>query len=253
MIGPLVWISLSSIKPPIEIISIPPTFFPKNPTLNNYKKVLEEIPFIRYYFNSIFVSSVVTASALFINSLAGYIFAKFKFFGKNVLFLIILATMMIPYQLTIIPLYFVMHYMNLVDTYGALIVPFLTGAFGIFLMRQFIGTLPNSLLDSARIDGCSEFGIFIKIILPLIKPALATLGIFIFLWNWNSYLWPLIVIDSEQIRTLPVGLALFKTEHIYRYGLILAGTVMTIGPIIGVFLFFQQWFIRGVSLTGIKG
>lgn len=253
MIGPFLWMSLSAVKRPIEIIHVPPTLLPEHPTLENFREVLKIIPFARYYMNSILVSVVVTLGALFFNSLGGYIFAKFKFVGRDMLFLIILATLMIPYQLCMIPLYLIMSRTGLIDTYEALIIPGLVSPFGIFLMRQFIGTIPNSLLDSARIDGCSEFGIFIKIILPSIKPALAALGIFIFLWTWNDYLWPLIVINSMHMRTLPIGLATLKTQHIYKYGLILAATTMTVGPIIGVFLFFQQWFIKGITLTGIKG
>lgn len=249
---PFIWMMLWSMKSLGEIIKIPPTFFPKNPTLNNFRVVFDTIAFGRYYLNSIFVSVVTTVIVLFTSALAGYVFSKFKFFAVNIMFILILSTLMIPFQMVMVPLYLVMRELRILDSYWALILPGLVSAFGIFLMKQFIETIPRDLIDAGRIDGCSEFGIFLKIILPLVVPALGALGIFTFMFQWNSYLWPLIVIDTDSLRTIPVGLAALSTRHFTRYNLVMAGTSLAVIPVIVVVIIFQRHFVKGITLTGLK-
>lgn len=250
---PFIWMMLGSMKSLGEIIKIPPTFFPKNPTLNNFRVVFDTIAFGRYYLNSILVSVVTTVIIVFTSALAGYVFSKFKFFAVNIMFILILSTLMIPFQMIMVPLYLVIRDLRVLDSYWALILPGLVSAFGIFLMKQFIETIPRDLIDAGRIDGCSEFGIFLKIILPLVVPALGALGIFTFMAEWNSYLWPLIVIDADSLRTIPLGLAALSTQHATRHNLVMAGASLAVIPVIVVVIIFQRHFVKGITLTGLKG
>jgi ABC-type glycerol-3-phosphate transport system permease component len=189
---------------------------------------------------------------LFFCSLAGYVFAKFDFPGKRILFLMVLATIMIPFQVTMIPAYKILTTLGWNNSYLGLIVPGMVGAFGVFLMRQFMMSIPTELIEAARIDGASEFRIYLQLILPSSKPALAALAIFIFLESWNSFLWPLIVIDTPDMRTLPLGLALLKTQFVAQWPLIMIATLLSSLPIVIVYIVFQRQFIRGILLSGIK-
>lgn len=252
---PFVWMITTSLKNSAEIVRIPPTFFPADPTLENYITILTDpvIPLVNFYINSIIVSASIVLLVLFTSSLAGYVFAKYKFFGQNFFFMLVLATLMIPFQVIMIPLYLILVRLNLVDSLAGLIVPGMTSAFGIFLMRQFIDGIPNELIDAARIDGSSEFGIYARIILPQMGPALATLGIFQFMGTWNDYLWPLIVITSTPKRTLPIMLTWYIGQHgNNRYDLTMTASFLVILPILVVYLLFQRWIVQGIALTGFK-
>jgi multiple sugar transport system permease protein len=251
---PFVWMILGSFKSSGEIIRIPPSFWPENPTLQNYRTILTDptIPLIRFYANSLFVSLSVVALVLFTSSLAGFIFAKYEFFGKNVIFGFILATLMIPFQVLMIPSYLILVRLGLIDSLWGLVIPGATSAFGIFLMKQFIQGLPNELMDAARIDGASEWGIYSRIIVPQIGPALATLGILTFMGTWNSYLWPLIVITSHMKRTLPIVLTWFNSMHGTRYDLTMAASVLIVVPILIVYALLQRWIVQGFTLSGLK-
>ena len=251
---PFVWMILGSFKTSGEIIRIPPSFWPENPTLQNYRTILTDpkLPLARFYLNSLFVSVSVVTLTLFTSSLAGFIFAKYEFFGKNVAFSFILATLMIPFQVLMIPSYLILVRLGLIDSLWGLIVPGATSAFGIFMMKQFIQGLPNELLDAARIDGSSEWGIYWRVIVPQVGPALATLGILTFMGNWNSYLWPLVVITSHQKRTLPIVLTWFNSMHGTRYDLTMAASVLIVVPILIVYAIFQRWIVQGFTLSGLK-
>jgi multiple sugar transport system permease protein len=233
---PFLWMILGSFKTSAEIISLPPSFWPKDPSLDSFRTILNDpkIPLLRFYGNSLFVSCSLVVMVLFTSSLAGFVFAKYEFFGKNIFFGFILATLMIPFQVLMIPSYLMLVKLGLINSLWGLVVPGATSAFGIFLMRQFISNLPSELMDAARIDGSSEFGIYWNVILPQIGPALATLGILTFMGSWNSYLWPLIVITSHEKRTLPIVLTWFNSMHGTRYDI------------------FQRWIVQGFALSGMK-
>lgn len=223
-------------------------------TFDNYINVFKEIPLSRYFFNSLVVAAVTTIGQVIFSALAGYAFARLKFPFRNVLFIIVLVTMLVPPQVNIIPLFFIMREMNLIDTYQALILPGLFGGFGIFLMRQYFLGLPKDLEESARIDGCNLFQTFFKIALPLALPTVATLALFTFVTTWNSFMWPLIVTNSEGMRTLPVGLAIFKGSfrEITLWGELLACSVICVIPVIGVFLVGKKYFINDIMQGGVK-
>lgn len=253
---PFAWMISTAFKPASEVIAFPPKFIPENPTVANIIKVFQTAPFHRFFLNSIIVSIAATLSALFLGSIAGYAFAKLRFPGRNILFVVVLATMMVPWQVTIIPMYVLMVKFRWVNTYQALIMPRLVGGFAIFLMRQFIKGLPDELIDAAKIDGCSHFRIYWKIIIPNIKPALAALAIFKFMSMWNEYLWPLIVVKTPLMRTVPLGVALFFTEEARSpsfYNLIMSASFMALLPTVVLFLCLQRHFTRGVVLSGVKG
>lgn len=223
-------------------------------TLDNYKNVFQEIPLSRYFFNSLVVAVITTIGQVLFASLAGYAFARMKFPFKNAIFLIVLITMLVPPQVNIIPLFFLMREMHLIDTYQALILPGLFGGFGIFMMRQYFLGLPKDLEESAKIDGCNLFQMFFKIALPLALPTVATLALFTFVTTWNSFMWPLIVTNSEDMRTLPVGLAIFKGSfrEITLWGELLACSVICTIPVIIVFLLGKRYFINDILQGGVK-
>ncbi len=223
-------------------------------TLENYKNVFTQIPLSRYFLNSLIVAFVTTAGQVIFAALAGYAFARFNFKFKNLLFLIILITMLVPPQVNIIPLFFLMRELHLIDTYSALILPGLFGGFGIFLMRQYFLGFPKDLEEAAKIDGCNLFKTFFKIALPLALPTVATLAMFTFVTTWNSFMWPLIVTNSESMRTLPVGLAIFKGSfrEITLWGELLACSVICTIPVIGVFLAGKKYFINDIMQGGVK-
>ena len=251
---PFVWMLSTSFKSATEIVKLPPTFLPEKVTLESYQTIFNDprVPLARFYLNSIIVSASVVLMVLFTSSLAGYVFAKYQFYGKNVLFTMLLASMMIPFQVMMIPLYLILVRLGITDSLMGLIVPGATSAFGIFLMRQFIEGIPSELIDAARIDGAAEFGIYWRIILPQMGPALATLGIFTFMGTWNDYLWPLIVITTTEKRTLPIMLSWYNSQHGSRYDLTMAVSVLVILPILLVYFIFQRWIVRGIALTGFK-
>lgn len=253
MMIPFFWMITTSLKFRTQVFTYPPQFIPTQFVWQNYVDSWNAVPFARYYLNSTFVSLMITLGQLATCSLAAYAFARLRFFGRNVIFLIFLGTMMVPFQLTMIPLYFIMGSFKWIDTYYALIVPFSTSAFGIFLLRQFFIDIPTELEDAARIDGCSRIGILFKIILPLSKPALATLGIFTFMFSWNSFLWPLIVTNSDEMYVIQLGLSVFRDAYGgVQWALLMAATSMATIPVLIVFFFGQKQFIQGITLTGLK-
>ncbi|MGQ0602603.1 MAG: carbohydrate ABC transporter permease [Anaerolineales bacterium] len=251
---PFVWMLMSSLKPASEIVRVPPTLFPQQWTLQSYLTIFNDsrLPLLRFYFNSLFVAGSRVLITLFTSSLAGFIFAKYRFWGKNAAFALILAQLMVPFQVIMIPVYLILVNLRLIDSLWGLIVPAMVDAFGIFLMRQFIESIPNDVLDAARMDGASEFGIYWRIILPQMGAALATLGIFTFMASWNDYLFPLIVITSHENRTLPLLLTWYNSAQSTRYDLTMAASVLVLLPILVAFLLFQRWIVRGVALTGMK-
>ena len=219
---------------------------------SNYRNLWKTVPYNRYFINSVFIATASTLLTLFFCSLGGYAFAKYQFRGQKILFGILLASMMVPFQVLLVPLFGLMYDMGWLNSYKAIIIPFSVGAFGVFLMRQFIVTIPSELIDAARIDGCSEFGIYYRIVLPIIKPALGALTIYSFLGSWNGYLWPLIILRDEAKYTLPIGLA--NLVGIYRqdYGMLMAGTLLSLMPIVILFLAMQREFVQGITLGSVK-
>jgi len=253
-VGPFLWMVLTSLKPVTEAYRFPPHFLPRLWAWDNYGKALSLLPFGRFYFNSLVVALGVTLGQLVTCSLGAYAFARLRFPGREVLFLGYLATMMIPFEVTIVPLFALIRALGWVDSYQALIVPQIFSAYGTFLLRQSFMTLPSELEDASRIDGCGYFQTYWRIALPLSKPALATLGTLVFLWAWNQLLWPLIVTNSLEMRTLAFGLALFLGENrSIEWTLLMAAAVVALLPMVAVFLFFQRYFVEGITLTGIKG
>lgn len=229
-------------------------FFHTDITVNNYENVFNSIPLVKYFFNSLIVALLTTIGQVIFSAMAGYAFARLKFPFSNGIFLLILITMLVPPQVNIIPLFFLMREFSWIDTYQALILPALFGGFGVFLMRQYFLSFPKDLEESARIDGCNLFQTFYKIALPLALPTIATLAIFTFVTSWNSFMWPLIVTNSEGMRTLPVGLAIFKGSfrEITLWGELLACSVICTIPVIGVFLLGKKYFINDILQGGIK-
>ncbi|MBO0792409.1 MAG: carbohydrate ABC transporter permease [Ktedonobacteraceae bacterium] len=249
---PFVYMVLLSLQTEAETLAGTPVIIPAIPQFQNYVEIWARAPFARFFLNSFIVAAAITLSHLFFDPLAGYVFAKFRFPLKNVIFLLILGTLMIPFFVRMIPLYTMMADLNWLDSYQALIVPFLMSAYGIFLMRQFIAPLPYELIDAARLDGCSEFGIYWRVILPQLKPALATLGLFTFIFHWDELLWPLIVINSTEMRTMPIGLTLFNMESFTQWNFTATGAVILFVPAIILFLFAQRYLVKGIALTGMK-
>lgn len=252
MIGPLIWMILLSIRETYSLSVILTQPIPAHPTFANFVYLLKYAKFIRWILNSALYVSLTTAGILFFDSLAGYAFAKKEFWGRDTIFLVFLASLMVPFQVLIIPLFLVMKNLGFVNTYQGVILPSLSSIFGVFLMRQFMISIPQSLIDSARIDGCGEFGIWYKIVMPLCKPALATLTIFTFMGVWNSFLWPLIITTSEKMMPLTVGLVTFQGRNLTNWGRVMAGAVICVAPILAVFLALQKQFIRGIALSGLK-
>lgn len=253
MLFPFFWMVITSIKIPQEVLSYPPILIPRQVTFERYRRILVELNFVRYFSNSTYISVIVTLGVLFTSAILGYVFAKFDFRGKGVLFVGILSTMMIPFPVLMIPLYLLLGKISLTDTHLAIILPSLFNTFGVFLMKQFMETIPNEFLEAGRIDGASEFRIFYQLIMPQTKPALAALAIFSFMWQWDSYLWPLIALSSDRNFTLPLGLAMFSNRSWTDIGLVMAGATVSVIPVIIVFLFMQNKFVEGITVTGMKG
>lgn len=251
--APFLLMLSDAFKPASEVARIPPTFIPQTITLHSFVVVVTQAPYGVWFRNSVIVATVGTLLTLFTSSMGGYIFAKFTFRGKNLLFVLLLSTLMVPFPILLIPTYLIANWLHLLDTLWALILPYVVSAFGIFLMRQFIEAIPDDLLDAGRIDGLSEFGIYWRIIVPLSRAPMAALGIFIFLAAWNDYLWPLVAIDNLDAKgTLPLALAFFNTTHAQRYDLTMAAASLSVVPLFVVFLVFQRRIVNALMLTGIK-
>lgn len=265
-IAPFVWMVTSSLQDVSDMFSWPPQWIPQNPSFDNYVEFFRQERIGRYFFNSAYVAVTVTSMQLFTSSLAAYTFAKRQFPGRDLLFILTLGTMMIPGQVTLIPNYVILRHMPFfggndwlgnggsgwLDSYWGLIAPQGASAFGIFLMRQYMKSIPDDLLDAAKIDGAGEFRIFAQIVMPLCRPALAALGIFTFTYVWDDFFWPLIIVSSEELRTLPLGLALFVVRNRTVWDLLMAGSVITTVPVLVIFLLFQRHFIRGIAVSGMK-
>lgn len=252
MVFPFIWMVLSAFKQPDEIIAYPPIFFPAHPNLDLLVRVWTEINFGRYFANSLLTATVATVAILLTSALVGFVLAKYEFRGKNLLFVMVLATMMIPWPVLLIPQYLIAVKLGLLNTYWALILPALYSSFGIFMMRQFMHSIPNELIDAARIDGASEPHIFLKLVLPLATPVLAALAIFHFMWHWDSLIWPLVVINTTDMYTLPLGLATFTNQYWTDYAAVNAGATVSVIPVLIVYIVLQRQFIEGIAMTGMK-
>lgn len=250
---PFIWMLCSSFKTEADIMSCPPKLFWRAFTTEAYENIWARIPFLRYYGNTLLFAGGVTIISLTFDTMAGYAFARLRFKGKNFLFALVLVTLMIPFQVIMIPLFYEMFKLNLLNTFIGLILPRATNAFGIFMMRQFFVSLPKGLEEAARLDGCSEFTIFRKIMLPLCKPAVISLAIFHFMYNWNDLLYPLILTTRTEMRTLPAGLATFMGTHVIEHNVLMAGGVLAILPIFIAYCFAQKYFVQGIAMTGMKG
>lgn len=250
---PLYWITVTALQPPSVVLTFPPTLFPSPATLVNFTRLFIDSMIMQWMLNSIVVTATVTVSNVFLGTLAGYTLAKKRFPGRKAIFWSVISLMLVPGQLTIIPLYALIIRLDWVNTYQALIVPSLVGPFSIFLMKQFLQTLPSELIDAARIDGCGEWGVFRRVILPLARPGMGVLGIFTFMATWNEFLWPLIVTNKESMMTLQIGLNSLQNAYYTDYGLLMAGAAVSAVPMIIVFLLFQPYFVRSITIGAIKG
>jgi multiple sugar transport system permease protein len=253
MLVPFAWMLSTSLKEPGDVFIYPPQWIPQPVQWENYQETVTVMPFGRFYLNSAIQAVSVTVLQLLTASLAAYAFARLRFRGRDLLFMLYLATMMIPFPVTMIPNFVIVRYLNWIDTFRALILPPAFSAFSTFLLRQYFMSIPVEMDDAARVDGASSFRIWWQIILPLSGPALATLAIFTFLGQWNSFLWPLIITNSEKMRTLPVGLATFQGQYSVQWHLLMAGSVIAVLPILVIYIAGQRWFVRGITLTGMGG
>jgi multiple sugar transport system permease protein len=253
MLLPLVWMVATSFKPEADIVKFPPSLLPDRVTLEHYLDVWDRIPFARLYVNTIVFAGGVTLISLLLDSMCAYALARLEFPGRNLVFVAILVMLMLPFQVTLIPLYDLLVSLGWTNTMQGLIVPRATNAFGIFFLRQFLLSLPRDLEEAARIDGASEFRIYRRIIMPLAAPALLTLGLFHFMYNWNDLLWPLIINQEQARQTLPAGLALFMGQHVVEFGILMAASVLALIPVVLFFLVIQRRFVEGIATTGIRG
>lgn len=253
IIFPFIWMVVTSFKTEADIRSFPPVLFSGNYSFDNYKNIWSRIPFLSYYKNTLIFAGGVTIVSLICDSMAGYAFARLHFKGRNLLFSMVLVTMMIPFQVIMVPLYSQLFHMKLLNTYLGLILPRATNAFGIFMMRQFFVTLPGGLEEAARIDEANAFQIYVRIMLPLCKPAMVTLTIFHAMYNWNDLLYPLILATKPEMKTLAAGLASFMGTHVVEYGIIMAGAVLSLLPIFIAYCLAQKAFVQGIAMTGMKG
>ncbi len=250
---PFAWMLLGSVKTQREILQRPPTWWPQEFTWDNFAAWFGELGFGQFFGNSLLVAALTVAGNLLFCSMVGYALAKMDFPGKRALFLVVMLTLMVPGVVTFVPLFVMVSSLGLVNSYAALVLPFITTPLGVFLMRQFMLGIPDSLLEAARIDGAGELRVFARIVMPLCGPPLATLGILTFLASWNNFLWPLVSAQTENMYTLPVALSLYSTgQNATDYGLLLAGSVLVITPIILLFVFLQRYFIQGIASTGLK-
>lgn len=252
---PFLWALSASFKGEGEIqnsLSFPPRFIPENFTFENYINIFKAVPFGLWYFNSFITALLTTLLCLFFSATSGYAFARIPFFGREIVFFGILGTMMVPGVITIIPLYVLLKNLGLTDTYQGLIIPFMVTAFGIFLMRQFFQSIPIELEEAARIDGAGRIRTFTQVVLPLAKPALSALTIFTFMGRWNDFLMPLIIIGDSKLFTLPLGMSTFRSQYRTDWGMLMAGSILVMIPIVLLYVVFQRFFIEGISHTGGK-
>ena len=250
---PLLWMVSVSFMTPGEASSFPPPFLPSQPTLANYRELFSQTGIGRCFINSLFLASAATLLSLLFNVTAGYAFAKLRFAGRERIFKLLLGALIIPAQVTMIPLFLMLKNIGLVNSYLGVLVPSLANVFGIFLVRQYALTIPDELLEAARVDGASEFRIFRSIVLPIMGPILVTLAIFTFLGSWNDFLWPLIVLTDDDLYTLPVALASLSREHVQDSELMMSGAVLTVLPVLGLFLVLQRYYLQGLLSGSIKG
>lgn len=249
---PFLWSLSISFRPPGDVFSWPIELIPDSFTLENYRRLWSEIPFARWLLNSAAVALMVTLANLFFDALAGYAFARLRFPGRNLLFALLLATLMVPAHVTLVPKFMLLNALDLVNTYTALIAPATVQVVGIFLMKQFFESIPGQLEEAARIDGCNRFQVFWRVVLPASRPALAALAIYTFQGNWNEFLWPLVATTSSDRFTLPVGLAMFRYEFRVEWTLLMAGAVLIALPTLIIFLLFQRLFVQGIATSGLK-
>jgi multiple sugar transport system permease protein len=253
MLVPFIWMVSTSLKTNEFVLTMPPKFIPRPATLDSYRRLFELFPIRRMFFNSLGIALVVTVGQLITCSMAAYAFARMRFRGRDALFLLYLATLMVPFQVTITPLFILMRILGWINTYQGIILPGVVSAFGTFLLRQAFLTIPVEYEESAILDGANPFTIFSRIILPLAKPALATLGVFAFMSSWNAFLWPLFIVRDPELMTLPVGLATLHGRWLTEWNLVMAGTVITVIPMLLVYLFAQKYLVRGFVMSGLKG
>lgn len=253
VVYPFIWMVFTSMKAEAEIVAWPPKLMPEIFVMHAYQDIWERIPFMKYYKNTVLFAGGVTVFSLFFDTMAGYAFARIEFRGKKILFMMVLATLMIPFQVIMIPLFAELYKLGLINSYVGMILPRATNAFGIFMMRQFFISLPKGLEEAARIDGCGEFKTYGWIMVPLCKPAIISLGIFHFMFNWNDLLYPLLLTTSDAMRTLPAGLALFMGTHVVEYAILMAGGCLSLLPIFLAYCCAQKYFVKGIAMTGMKG
>jgi len=251
-LAPLVWMVSASLMPTGQASTFPPSFFPQEVTFDHYRSLFTRLNLARYLFNSVLLSVAVMLISLVINSMAGYAFAKFRFKGSRSIFALLLSSMIIPAQVTMLPLFLLLNKMGFINSYAGVIIPGMASVFGIFLIRQFAQSIPDSLIEAARIDGAGDFKIYWTIILPLCKPILITLSIITFMGTWNDFLWPLIVMTDDSMYTLPVALANLSLEHVQDTELMMAGSVVTIAPVLILFASVQRYYISGIMAGSLK-
>lgn len=249
---PFVWMVIASFKRPVEITALPFRFFPDELFLGNYRRVFEETQLARALLNSLIMSGIATLSVLFTSSWAGFVFAKMRFRGNKVLFVFVLSSLFFPPHVVLIPLYLLLARLQLINTYAGLVLPLLVNGFGVFLLRQFISGISDDLIDAALIDGAGYFLIYRRLIVPLTAPALSVLGILIFLWTWDEFLWALVVVSTDDMKTVPLMLSHFTRAHGAQDGPAMAGSTIVTIPILIVYAFFQKNFVKGMSMTGMK-
>jgi len=252
-IFPIFWMVSISIQERASVYTYPPVFFPPNPILSNYIHILIKTPFLIWLKNSLIVGLLVVVGSVFTGSSAGYAFAKLEFYGRDLLFVLILITLMIPIFVIMVPVYIMICRLNMVDTYAALILPMVSLPTAIFIMRQYIQTIPNDLINAAKIDGCSQFSIFWNIVFPLCKPAASAVAILYFLSSWNNFIWPLLLTTDDEMRTLPVGIAMFVGRYEIWWGNLMAASILSFIPMFILFIILQKYFVAGVVLSGLKG
>lgn len=253
MLFPFYWMLTTSVKEMMEALAFPPTLIPQSFLPTNYVEAWNSAPFARYFVNTIFISVADTVATLITASLAGYAFARLRFWGRNVIFMLFLATMMVPFEVTLVPNFVIIKHLGWYNTYLALIVPWCTSVFGIFLLRQFFMSLPRELYDAALIDGCGDFGFWWRIAMPLARPGLVVVALFTFLAAWNSLLWPLIVTGGEDLRVIQVGLSVFQSEFGTRSDLQMAAAAFCLAPVLALYFFAQRYFVEAITFTGIHG
>jgi multiple sugar transport system permease protein len=253
MVIPFVWMLATSLKGPDEILSATPTFMPKAWRWQNYWEAFELVPFARFYWNTFVVTAARTAGQLLIASLAAFAFARLQFPGRNFLFVLVLAVMMMPGQVTLVPNYVMLKYLGWLDSYEGLIIPSLFSAFGVFLLRQFYMTIPQELFDSATLDGCNPLRAYWHVGLPLSRTAVIAFGVLVVMWSWNDFLWPLIITNRTEMQMLSVGIAYFQGQYVSNFAIMMAASTIATLPMIGVFLLAQRQLLEGITLSGLKG